>query len=70
MTESTTADPKALAAPGPVSVPGDDAFERIAPEPVADAADGEGGRLGADLIADLVKRLLHPPFGELQRLRA
>ncbi|MGX1097205.1 excinuclease ABC subunit UvrC [Amorphus sp. MBR-141] len=61
MTESTPADTHPPVAPGPVSVPGDDAFERIAPEPVADAADGEGGRLGADLIADLVKRLPNAP---------
>ncbi|MEW5420478.1 excinuclease ABC subunit UvrC [Amorphus sp. 3PC139-8] len=56
MTESTSQD-QSKAAP---SVPADDAFERIALAPVDETADGEA-RVGADLIADVVKRLPNAP---------
>lgn len=60
MTDTTAEDrDRPTAALG--QVPGDDAFERIALAPAEEAADGDGARLGAELIADVVKRLPNAP---------
>ncbi|WP_018700455.1 excinuclease ABC subunit UvrC [Amorphus coralli] len=61
MTNQTSAEVQSPPKPGKAAVPADDAFERIALEPVAETPDGETARTGADLIGDLVKRLPNAP---------
>ncbi|MDQ0316756.1 excinuclease ABC subunit UvrC [Amorphus orientalis] len=46
--------------PDSAGLPADEAFEHIALQPVDETADGEA-RVGADLIADVVKRLPNAP---------